>query len=46
MIQKAKGKEIKKLVALKEGFKSEGVSLPKRKVPDRAFNLIHSKAEI
>ena len=31
MIQKAKGKEIKKLVALKEGFKSEGVSLPQEK---------------
>ena len=46
MIQKAEIKEIKKLVALKEGFKSEGVSLPKRKVLDRAFNLTHSKAEI
>ena len=46
MIQIAKGKEIKKLVALKEGFKSEGVSLPKRKVLDRVFNLTHSKAEI
>ena len=38
--------EIKKLVALKERFKSEGVSLPKRKVLDRAFNLTNSKAEI
>ena len=38
--------KIKKLVALKEGYKSVGGPLPKRRVLDRAFNLTHSKAEI